>query len=546
MGRVKVIWFIVCFTIVSVDIYAQDENIENHEIKVVKDYNVYIEEDVEKIKTPIEYYPKFKAESEINTLRYSIPQNIEKLKFVPKSISPIDFRVKKDTFNNYNFVKAGLGSLLNPSFEWSHVTGKKNIARLYAFNQSNFQEDRKFQKSSRSLVQYSQNFVSDKVLVKPTLTYNHIYSNFFGNLSESLYQFESGRQNHLGAFNLDIKKMTKTKLDVSNSFYAHYNQDNLDAYDSVSIHREIAIMNSNDLSFNINENFKFGNITNFEYNNLVIDSSRLTWSASLKPYVNYKSSAMTLVGGLEIPYVTQNDKSEVLFLPHLETYLRVVPNVLYFYSGWKRTIYINKMFDMVNQNHFISINPSNLPITKRELRKAGVHLKVKNSNWNLFFAQTIEDDRVLWKNDEVNPRYLSNVVESNFRTNSINVENSTRINNQFSATIKGSLFQYENDQLPLAYNLPQYELNLLANYDLNERLSFSLNSQLIGGVKTIIDSNEQTTDMALNLGLSSEYNVYKNLFIFARVNNILDASAERVYGYPILSRNYMLGFRIKY
>jgi hypothetical protein len=89
---------------------AQDkEEIGTHEIKIVKDYNVFIEE-ATKLAPAITYKPQFQDKSSQKKVIYNLPDRVEQFKFEPAAISPVPYRAKSIFFNTDNYVKIGLGT----------------------------------------------------------------------------------------------------------------------------------------------------------------------------------------------------------------------------------------------------------------------------------------------------------------------------------------------------------------------------------------------------------------------------------------------------
>jgi hypothetical protein len=92
------------FILLLVKLTAQNEsNIDPVEIKIVKDYNVFIEE-ASKIHEPISYSPQFKEKTTQKKLIYLLPDRIENFKFEPSAIEPIAYKQRNVFFKNTNLV----------------------------------------------------------------------------------------------------------------------------------------------------------------------------------------------------------------------------------------------------------------------------------------------------------------------------------------------------------------------------------------------------------------------------------------------------------
>ena len=98
----------------------------------------------------------------------------------------------------------------------------------------------------------------------------------------------------------------------------------------------------------------------------------------------------------------------------------------------------------------------------------------------------------------------------------------------------------------MAYNLPSIISNLGIYYKLKP--NWIIHSEIIGisGVKSKIGDTEKTTPFQIDLNLSTEYRIKKNIFIFGMFNNLLNTKINQFVGYNSFGINAQTGVRILY
>jgi hypothetical protein len=541
---------IVFFVAMSSHLSAQQENnIDPVEIKIVKDYNVFIEE-ASKIHEPISYYPKFKDKTTQKKLTYLLPDRIEQFKFEPSAIEPIAYKQRNVFFKNTNFIRAGFGSSFNPIFEWSHLNEKaKTPMRVHVFHHSAWRSPDSFQKYSetRGEAEITKSFKN--WIFKPRLQAQHKYYNFYGNIPESGFQKEALRNYFNGgiAATMQKEKTELNSLSVVNTAEFNYGMDNLGILDTTKKNHEAYGLIKSDMSYKLKENLLLKLNTGVQYYNLTADTFSDKWLINIMPNGEYRTKALKLSGGLNFTQSLINSKPIFYVFPHFVSEVQLVPNYLNFYTLWNRNLELNRLQNHLAVNPFVLFTNQLLPNTLTENRTAGLKGVYKGVSYQAFFNQKIMKNALLFQNDATNPRFLNAETERNMTVNNISLELSYLREEKWSAFIKGDVFLYELDRTgALPYNLPGQRLTLGSHFKASKKLNLNFNAFAIGGVKTLISGVEVSNPILFDLNLGGEYHISKNFYIFANANNLLNSKIAHQIGFPSIGINGQGGVRITY
>jgi len=357
------------FSLFLATLGAQNENnIDPVEIKIIKDYNVFIEE-ASKIHEPINYYPKFKDKTTQKKLSYLLPDRIEQFKFEPSAIEPIAYKQRNQFFQNTNFVRLGMGSSFNPIFEWSQLNEKaKTPSRVHLFHHSAWRSPDSFQKYSetRGEAEITKSFKD--WIFKPRLQAQHKFYNFYGNVLESGFQKEATRNYFNGglAATMQREKSELKSLSVVNSAEMNYGMDNLGIFDTTKKNHEFYSQIKSDLNYKLKENLSLKLNAGVQYYNLTSDTFTDKWLINIMPNGEYRTKALKLSGGLNLTQSLINSQPIFYIFPHFISEVQLVPNYLNFYTLWNRNLELNRLQNHLAVNPFALFENQLLPNTLRK------------------------------------------------------------------------------------------------------------------------------------------------------------------------------------
>ena len=531
----------------SSSIFAQNEEIETQQINIVKDFNVFVEE-AQKISNAIEYNPKFDERVENENLKYELPERIESFKFEPGAIRPIGYSKTDTLIKNLSFIKIGLGSLLNPLIEWNHNINKDNESvNIYLKHNSAWIEPEVFQKYSNTDLKLTAQKKINKFDLKPFFEFQNKYYNFFGNLNESLEKNKADRLFNLGKIGTiaEYNQNGTKKLSHRSEVSLEYALENISQTEN-NQNTEYQYVLSHKAIYKYSDNFtpSIHGYAQIAQTNFKVQTHRQI--IGINPELSYKTKSLNLIAGIDIVHTSINSNSSIFALPRVETEVQIVPKFVTLYSIWNRTLQNNLFSEWMQFNPFIQMNEQLLPISKIEKRSAGFKGNYKNFSYNASLTQKIIKDAILFANDSINPRFFEMQIEKNMTVNDLSLEMFFVSNSPLSFSFKSNLFFYELDNLKMAYNLP----SILSNFGVYYKLkpNWIIHSEVIGisGVKSKIGDIEKTTPFQIDLNLSTEYGIKKNVFIFGMLNNILNTKINQFVGYNSFGINAQTGVRILY
>lgn len=114
------------------------------------------------------------------------------------------------------------------------------------------------------------------------------------------------------------------------------------------------------------------------------------------------------------------------------------------------------------------------------------------------------------------------------------------------------IYTYDTDEQAEAWNLPPYEVSLIARYDLRDKLILKAEAQFMGRRRALVnalsdmqtlvavDPVEVDLDGYMDLYLGAEYRYNKRLSVFLDVSNLSASKYERWSNYPV-QRTLFLG-----
>lgn len=536
-----------CFILIALPAKAQD-NIESQEIIIVKDFNVFIEE-ATKIKPQIEYNVNFQEKVAQEELTYSLSERVENFVFQPQPIRPINFVQKEPLATAKNYVKAGLGSLLNPFLEWNHtIFTESNKTNLYAKHHSAWVQPESFQSYANTTFLASSQFTKENVLISPYLGFDSKKYNFFGNLVESNFKDNVGR--FYNGLNLGVK-LSKERLEVKKmSFQAELGGD----YGFESLDKNTGSHSNSEYRYFVNGQGKYNySKAAFLYLNAGVEVSQTNFGVqthrsliNLNPEVQYSNKNLKFLAGINFYSATLNGSGSFYALPRFESEVQLVPKYITFFTIWHRTLQTNRLSQLLNENPFVLNENTVLPISRVERRAGGFKGNFNKFSYQASLTQKIIKDALLFANDSLNPRFLNAVVEKNLTANNVALELSYKSSFPLDFTFKNDFFFYELDNLPVAYNLPSIVSNLGILYKHKPNWIFQLDAFAVSGVKSYIKGAEVSSPIQLDLNIGTEYGFKNNIFLFGQVNNCLNTKVTRIIGYPSYGINAQVGVRWLY
>ncbi len=120
--------------------------------------------------------------------------------------------------------------------------------------------------------------------------------------------------------------------------------------------------------------------------------------------------------------------------------------------------------------------------------------------------------------------------------------------NQIAA---GTDFRYNNystSTLEAAFHLPTLDWNFWGKYRYDDKLSFSTQLHILGGLKALAPTTNEVTNLKtiVDLGVRADYQLNERFGAFAKIDNLLAQKYERFQYYPVRGFQLMVGASVTF
>lgn len=305
-------------------------------------------------------------------------------------------------------------------------------------------------------------------------------------------------------------------------------------------------------SFNDTFDFKYG------YTNLGVHPS----FGMRKDEWSFEIGAQVVLG-----MDTQNSNNELFFYPKANASLKVVGDFMIFFLGIDGELQQNSYREFTNENPFLSPTLVIAPTDKQFDVYAGLKGKLANSvsytvrgsvinekNKAFFVANNYDDTILVQKMYQYGNSF--GLTYDKLRTFRLFGELRADFSKNVSVGVNGTFNTYSQEDLPEAWNLPQFQLG--ANIDANitakwyaganlffvgDRKDYQSNLSIINIVPRD-DTRTVKSYFDANAHLGYKYN--QRFTAFLRLNNIGNQAYEKWLNYPVQSFQVLLGANYKF
>jgi hypothetical protein len=262
---------------------------------------------------------------------------------------------------------------------------------------------------------------------------------------------------------------------------------------------------------------------------------------------------------------TQNSSNKFYVYPQINASLKVVGDLMIFYTGAEGNLAQNTYSDFVNQNHFLSPTLVIKPTDKQYDIFAGLKGKLTNTvSYNLRASYLNERDKALFKSNDYNENSTNEnyafgnsmqVVYDDTKTISFYGELKADISDDVTFGVNGTFSSYTNDIQREAWNLPAVKLNANIDFNITEKWYAGLNAFYVGDRKDqkintdivyVMAPSPITIDSYFDVNAHVGFKYSDRLTAFLRANNITNKSYQKWFDYPVQGFQVVLGANYKF
>ena len=282
------------------------------------------------------------------------------------------------------------------------------------------------------------------------------------------------------------------------------------------------------------------------YNNSDSLFMKNTFIVSFSPYYNFRYKKLDAEIGI-VSDITKDSLSEIGFYPDIKLRLNVVDNVLNFVFRLYGGAHKNNLREIAGENPFIN---SMLPLEISENKfSAAFGMQSSISRFiNLELGMRYEK----WENA---PFYITDTtialqnkftfVYDSYDMVALHLGVSYHLNEKWNVMGEVNYFVYNTMNELFAWHRPDYDIKMLANYNLGDKISVHANLVYTGPSKAPLYDNNIIKSQVVNAwfdgSLGIEYHYRKRLGVFVNFNNLTASNYNRWYNYPSYGFNVMGG-----
>lgn len=268
---------------------------------------------------------------------------------------------------------------------------------------------------------------------------------------------------------------------------------------------------------------------------------------SLNPWITKSTSDWHAYAGADLVYDKLGDTGKAYFYPKASLQFNVVENYLIPYVGIDGGLGINNYSSVAYNNFFI------MPglFVENSNTKMNIYAGMKGNlgsltSFNLKAGFSTTDNEHFFVNDTTESlQNRFNVIYDNLEKINYYGELATKAFPSLDLLVKGNIYKYSPGSEAKAWHMPNWDMTITANYNLQDKIIVSSDLFMIGKryAKSLLTPDlpiELKQIVDLNLGL--EYRYTKILSGFIKVHNIGAARYYKWNQYPTRRFSIVAGF----
>ncbi|QHI36343.1 hypothetical protein IMCC3317_17050 [Kordia antarctica] len=258
----------------------------------------------------------------------------------------------------------------------------------------------------------------------------------------------------------------------------------------------------------------------------------------------------------------ENSTNDIFVYPRITAQYRLNGDNIIAYAGLEGDLKQNSYYDFVQTNYFVSPTLAIAPTDQQYNGYLGIKGKLtSNVSYNLRGSYISENNKSLFKLNEFNPSPDNgytygnsfNVVYDDVSTISVFGELNVDITSNFKFGVKAEYFNYSTDQQEEAWNLPDLEASIFADYQITEKWFAGANIFYIGERKdkftdplVDIEGTIIALDSFFDVNAHVGYRFNDRLSAFVKANNIANQDYQRWANFPVQQFQIMAGATYKF
>lgn len=492
-----------------------------------------------------------------------------KVNYNPEDIRPIKAAGSKPQKNQFFYAKIGAGYPITPLAKIivTNPIKTKYSAALDVDFIMTFKNKKDFQNYTDFKVKgYGEYYIKKKAAIGAELFYRLNQHNFYGYANDIFFSKDSIKTNY-NRFGGAIKLRG-----IEEANYYYNGEVNFTSVLNKNIYhkpKELTIGVNAEGGYNFKKNYWLGaklNVTNVSYKNNYNDTSffafmnnqnHLTFQAI--PYGKIKFKIWQLTAGPNL--IITNRKFYIL--PEIINQLQIYKDYLVMYNEWRTQVKINSLNNLALENPFV-VTENYINSVDETRTIIGLRGSAKGFGYDLKFNHLVSRNNAQFYT--VNTLDGSNMFENTgvgFDVQTVakiqawnpHIGLSYNKGSQFGAKVWFDYFVYnKNTAAELSY-IPKYKVGMSAFYNWKDKLYINMDLTHAGKVNAlevtyggIVGMTETLIPIKslIDINVSANYFITKNIGIFCDVNNLGFQKWQRFYRYPTYQFQVIAGVKLSF
>ena len=559
--------FTACFSFLTLSVSAQSNVDTLPELDVVDIVKAYEPILISSDKVPFGPNLPNISKTKPDAQAYSYTDVRGKVTYGPEDIRPIKAASKKPEKNQFFYAKIGAGFPITPLAKViiTNPVKTKYSAGLDADFIMTFKNKKDFQNYTDLKIKgFGEYYIKKKAAIGAELFYRLNQHNFYGYANDVLFNKDSIKTN----FNRFGGALKLRGIEESDYYYSgDLNFTSVINKNVFHKPKELTVAVNAEGGYNFKKNYWLGarlNLTNVSYKGNYQDTSFFAFlnnqnhlSLQAIPYGKIKFKIWQLKAGPNL--IITNRRFYVL--PEIENQLQIYKDYLVMYNEWKTLVKINSLNNLSLENPFLVTD--NYDNSVDELRTiAGFRGSVKGFGYDIRFSHLVSRNNAQFVNE------IFETLSDTFPQVSFEIQNiaklqawnphigiSYSLGNQFGAKAWFDYFIYnKNTAAELSY-IPKLKAGFSAFYNWKDKLYFNIDITGHGKVNAVQHTYDDTLALTttlipikglIDVNLSANYFITKNIGIFVDVNNIGFQKWQRFYRYPTYNFQVIAGVKLSF
>lgn len=291
-----------------------------------------------------------------------------------------------------------------------------------------------------------------------------------------------------------------------------------------------------------------------------------TLKAGISPSLVILRDDLTVNLGAGIYYAldTENSKSDFFIYPRVTAQYKLSGDNVIAYAGIEGDLKQNSYHNFVQENSFVSPTLAIAPTDQQYNGYLGIKGKLNaNVSYNVRASYMAEKGKALFQANPFSPSATSkngytyansfNVIYDDVNTISAFGEINVNITSNFKFGAKATYYNYDLDTQTEAWNLPELEASIFADYQITENWFAGANIFFVGERKDVTPSVSMPTirevatlDSFMDVNAHLGYRFNDRLTAFVKANNIANQDYQRWVNFPVQQFQIMAGATYKF